>query len=534
MRYSLWKRLMGVFLGVIVVGVIVMVVSVRLSTASQLRSRVLSDDVAQANALATLLAGFYSQNGTWDGVESFLAAAPSSATQTSSQPGGMMGPMMGPQMMWDWQQWVQVTRTTGSVTDRVAVLDTSGKVIADTGEASLGEQHPLQHTENGIPIIVDSKTIGTVLVGSMIEPVLNPADEDFLRSVNLSILLTSAAVGVLAIVLGSLLFRQITSPLRALSQSAQAIAEGDLGRRVEVRSDDEIGQVAHSFNRMAESLGEADAQRRNMIADIAHELRTPLTVVQGNLEALMDGVYDLTPENVAAVHKQTVVLTRLVADLRDLALAESGQLRLERKMVSLADVISQVSEGLEVQAREKGVTMKFETAENLPKIQADEQRITQVLFNLISNALRHTPVGGTITISSELRAERPFQGNDRVLVSVRDTGSGIAPDELPRVFERFYRADRSRARSTGGSGLGLTIAKQIVEAHGGQVWAQSWLGAGSTFAFSLPLSAGSSPSPSSRPHHICPKCGQATESDWLLCAYCGSPLGEIQGQPAHH
>ena len=185
----------------------------------------------------------------------------------------------------------------------------------------------------------------------MIEPVLNPADEDFLRSVNLSIFITSATVGLLAIILGSLLFRQITSPLRALSQSAQAIADGNLGRRIEIKSNDEVGQAAHSFNRMAESLARADAQRRNMIADIAHELRTPLTVVQGNLEALMDGVYDLTPENVSAVHKQTVVLTRLVADLRDLALAEAGQLRLERKTVSLADVISQVSEGLEVQAQ---------------------------------------------------------------------------------------------------------------------------------------------------------------------------------------
>lgn len=482
MRNSIWTRLMGVFLGVIIVGVIVMVVSVQFTTVSQLKRRVLSDDVAQANALAALLTGFYSQNGDWSGIESFLAAAPSQATPTNPQVNDMMGPMMGPQMMWSWEEWVQVTRTSGSIADRVVVLDSRGEVIADTGGVSLGEQHPAQHARNGIPITVGDETVGTVLVGSMIEPVLNPADEDFLRSVNISILITSISVGILGLVLGSLLFRQITSPLRALSQSAQAIADGDLGRRIEIKSNDEIGQAAHSFNRMAESLAQADAQRRDMIADIAHELRTPLTVVQGNLEALMDGVYDLTQENVSAVHKQTVILTRLVADLRDLALAESGQLQLEQKTISLADVISQVSEGLEVQAREKGVTMKFETAENLPKIQADEQRITQVLFNLISNALRHTPVGGTITTSAELR-------EGRMLVSVRDTGAGIAPEELPRVFERFYRADHSRTRSTGGSGLGLTIAKQIVEAHDGQIWAQSWLGAGSTFAFSLPLSA---------------------------------------------
>ncbi|MEW6717029.1 MAG: ATP-binding protein [Chloroflexota bacterium] len=520
MRNSLWARLMGVFLGVIVVGVIVMVVSVRLSTATQLRRRVLSDDVAQANALASLLADYYSKNGSWSGVESYLASAPQTQNSTSFQFGpGMMGPggMMGPDMMGNGSDWMGLMRSTGPLADRVVLLDASGKVIVDTGRAILGEQHPAQHVENGVPIVIDGGTVGTVLVGSMIEPVLNPADEDFLRSVNLSILLTSVTVGILALVLGSLLFRQIVSPLRALSQSAQAIAGGDLRQRVTLHSDDEIGQVARSFNHMAESLSQADVQRRNMIADIAHELRTPLTVVQGSLEALMDGVYDLTPDNVATVHKQTVVLTRLVADLRDLALAEAGQLRLERKAVSIAGIISQVSEGLEIQAQEKGVVLKFERAEDIPRILADEQRIAQVLYNLMSNALRHTPAGGTVTTSAELREAR-------VLISVRDTGTGIPPEDLPHVFERFYRADRSRARSTGGSGLGLTIAKQIVEAHGGQIWAQSWLGAGSTFAFSLPLSASVSPIQVSQSRDICPQCGQETEEDWLLCAFCGTKL----------
>lgn len=507
---------MGVFLGVIVAGVVVMVASVRLSTTDQLRRRVLSDDVAQANALAPMLADFYGRQGNWNGVETFIASAPSApspAAQTTPWPGGMMGPGM----MGNWQQWFQVTRSTGPVADRVVVLDSGGSVVVDTGKASTGEQHPREHLKGGVSIIVNEETAGTVLVGSMIEPVLNPADEDFLRSVNLSIFVTSVVVGVLALVLGSLLFRQITSPLRALSQSAEAIANGDLGRRVEVLSDDEIGRVARSFNRMAESLAHADAQRRNMMADIAHELRTPLTVIQGNLEALMDGVYDLAPDNIALVHRHTLVLSRLVADLRDLAQAEAGQLRLERKSVSLSEMITQVSDGLEAQAGEKGVTLKIEASEALPVVEADEQRIAQVLFNLMSNALRHTPGGGTITTSAELR-------DGRVLVSVRDTGTGIPSEDLPHVFERFYRADRSRARATGGSGLGLTIAKQIIEAHGGQIWAQSWLGAGSTFAFSLPLSGLNSSSSAPRPRHICPQCGKVTESDWRLCAYCGAEL----------
>ena len=291
--------------------------------------------------------------------------------------------------------------------------------------------------------------------------------------------MTTLTVGLLVLVFGSLLFWQITSPLRALTRASEAVAGGKLNQRVQVRSEDEIGRLARSFNHMAESLAQADNQRRNLLADIAHELRTPLTVIQGNLEALLDGVYDLTPENVATVYRQTIVLNRLVADLRDLALAEAGQLKLEPKPVDLAEVTTALSKTLETQAREKGIALQFEVSDAPLMVQADEQRITQVLFNLISNALRYTPTGGAITTTAA-------RSDGRVVVRVRDTGVGISPEELPYVFDRFYRADRSRAFSTDSSGLGLTISKQIIEAHGGQIGAQSSLGAGSTFAFSLP------------------------------------------------
>ncbi len=480
MRHSLWIRLLTVFLGVIVVGVIVMVVSLRFSAATNFSRRVLSNDVAQAQALAPLLARYYSQNQNWNGVAQFLNAAPQTGTNPS--PSGMMGGMMGGGMMGNWGEWFQAARTVGPTDSRVVVLDTSGRVVADTGNAMTGEQHPLAHLQNGIAITLDSRTVGTVLVGSMIEPVLNPADADFMNSVNWSILVTSLTVGLLALVFGSILFWQITSPLRALTQASEAIAGGKLKQRVPVRSEDEIGRLARSFNQMAESLAQADVQRRNLLADIAHELRTPLTVIQGNLEALMDGVYELTPENVATVHRQTMVLSRLVGDLRDLALAEAGQLNLERKPMDLAEVIATVGKTLEPQAREKGVTLTLDLPEGLAPLNADEQRITEVLFNLLSNALRYTPTSGTITVSAA-----PRDGS--IVVSVRDTGPGISPDELPHVFDRFYRANGLRPSSKDGSGLGLTISKQIVEAHGGQIWAQSWLGAGSTFAFRLPRSA---------------------------------------------
>jgi signal transduction histidine kinase len=262
--------------------------------------------------------------------------------------------------------------------------------------------------------------VGWVLVGSMIEPVLNPADEDFLRSVNLSILVTAMAVGILALVLGSLLFRQITSPLQDLSITAEAIAAGQLGRRVKIETDDEIGRLGESFNFMAESLAQAEVQRRNMVADIAHELRTPLTVVKGNLEALLDGVYDLNLENVATIHRHSTLLSRLVADLRDLGLADAGQLRLEWQPVNLPGLIAQVIDGFETMAQEKDVTLQVNLPETFPQLNGDEQRFKQVLFNLISNALRHTPSGGTITTSGEFK-------EDRVVILVRDTGSGIPP-----------------------------------------------------------------------------------------------------------
>jgi len=512
MRRSLWTRLMGVFLGVIVVGVITMVIAIRLTTSTHLQRRVLSDDVAQANALANLMTAYYAQQGSWSGVDEWLAdTATRPATQEPTAG-------MGPGMMGDWMsRWFQTTRSTGPLDDRVILLNAAGEVIADTGGASLDEQHPAAHLQEAAPVVVNGQTVGSVLVGSMIEPALNPADEDFLQAVNLSIFITAAAVGLVALILGSMLFRQITSPLRAVSQAAEAIAAGQLDRRVEVKTADEIGRLAQSFNRMAESLAQADVQRRNMVADIAHELRTPLTVVQGSLEAMLDGVYDLNPENIASIHQQTALLSRLVADLRDLALAEAGQLRLDWQSVDLEAVIAQASNALQSQALEKGVTFKVELPQGLPRIRGDGQRLQQVLFNLVSNALRHTPTGGTVKTAVEVK-------EDRVVIRVQDTGSGIPAEDLPHVFERFYRVDRSRARSTGGSGLGLTIAKRIVEAHGGQIWAQSWLGAGSTFAFSLPLvDRGEPPAPPGR-RPVCPRCGQVTQDDWRWCANCGADL----------
>jgi two-component system OmpR family sensor kinase/two-component system sensor histidine kinase BaeS len=469
---------MGVFLALILSGVVVMFLLVNIATVTQFRRFVLSGDVIQASELAVLLSDYYTQQGSWAGVGTLLETG--LATSAADWP---MGRMMGPGMMgWSMEKMSRIMRDAGPLVDRVAVANAFGIIVADSAGLLVGQEHA-DHLESGVPIVIDGQRVGTVLVGSMIEPVLNPLDQDFLRSVNLSVLLSALAVGAVALVLGSFLFRQITAPLSALSAAAEAIAAGDLSRTVGVSSNDEIGRLGRSFNAMARSLARAEALRRNMVTDIAHELRTPLTIIQGNLEALLDGVLDLTPKNVASIHEETMLLSRLVTDLRDLALAEVGQLKLDREQADLTALAARIVDSFRTQAVERGIALTTELALDLPWIDIDVQRISQVLFNLLSNALRHTLTGGTITV----RAERV---GDHAQVTVADTGEGIPSEDLPYVFERFYRADKSRARVSRGSGLGLTIAKQIIEAHGGRICVRSWVGVGSTFIFTLPVRGG--------------------------------------------
>lgn len=321
--------------------------------------------------------------------------------------------------------------------------------------------------------------------GGMMRGMIFPqgsAEQDFLDAINRSLWTAGVIAGGAAIVIGLIITRQIVSPLQRLTHAAQRIAAGDLKQRVPAGSGDETGQLAASFNAMAEALAHNEELRRNMVADIAHELRTPLSILQGNLEAMRDGVITPTPEQLDSLHHETQSLARLVDDLGTLSLAEAGQLKLRPGATSISHTTGQVVSSMESQARQSGVSLETSLADNLPTAMADPDRIAQVLRNLLSNALRHTPQGGRITITAGLSP----QSKGEVLVAVTDTGQGIPPEDMPYIFERFYRVDRSRARSTGGTGIGLTIVKQLVEAHGGRAWAESTPGKGSTFYFTLP------------------------------------------------
>ena len=276
--------------------------------------------------------------------------------------------------------------------------------------------------------------------------------------------------------------QDIATPLASVMAAADRVAEGDLSTRVPERGPGDFGRLARSFNRMIEELERADQQRRNLTADVAHELRTPLHIIQGNLEGVLDGVYEPTSEHINTTLDETRLLARLVDDLRTLSLAEAGQLPLMWEQVDVAELLADVSTSFSGQAEAAGIDLRVET-EGGPSdltITGDVGRLDQVLSNLLANALRYTPAGGVVTTQAQ-----PTDGGVRIVV--RDTGEGIPADDLPFIFDRFWRGDRSRSHTGGaGSGLGLAIARQLVQAHGGRIGVKSQPGQGTAFTIDLP------------------------------------------------
>ena len=315
----------------------------------------------------------------------------------------------------------------------------------------------------------------------MMERMVGPAEEAYLAAVQNALWIAGLIAALVAVALGLLLAYRITRPLGDLNAAARRMAAGDYEQRVPVRSDDELGELASSFNAMAVAVESQERLRRQMAADIAHELRNPLAVVQADLEAMLDGVRPLSRESVADAHEETQLLSRLITDLRDLSLAEAGQLPLQRRPTDPGELARSVSERFNPRATDKGVDLAVEIVEGLPALYADPDRISQVFGNLLENALRHTPQDGKVL----LRLESAETGK-AVRATITDTGPGIPEEHLPNVFERFYRSDRARSRSGGGSGIGLAVVKQLVEGHGGRVWAESPPGEGASFVMLLP------------------------------------------------
>jgi histidine kinase len=299
-------------------------------------------------------------------------------------------------------------------------------------------------------------------------------------------LIWASLTGLVAAVLVSLFVsRRVVTPIRQMMQASRHIAAGHYRERVAVTGEDELGQLARSFNQMAGTLEQTETMRRELIANVAHELRTPLSSIKGYMEGLIDGVLPAEAETYQQVYREADRLQRLVSDLQELSRVEAGAFELDRRPLALGEIIRQAAGRLRPQFKEKGVALKVELPPLLPPALADEDRLYQILLNLVGNALQYTPCGGTVTIAAEAPQD------DRaspLVVTIRDTGIGIDPEHLPYLFTRFYRVDKSRSRAGGGSGIGLTITRHLVEAHGGRIWVESdGDNQGSTFRFSLPV-----------------------------------------------
>ncbi len=379
---------------------------------------------------------------------------------------------------------------------RIVVYDAKGQVVADSHNAPAGGMpgragrgRPAFRTEaKRFPVHYDEEEVGAFTVVSMTladpQPpiVVDPTAAEISAVVSRSLVWAGVGAATLGTLLVWLLSRRTLAPLQNLGAAARRLGRGDLALRADTSGPSEVRELAHSFNLMAADLEEAELYRRNLTADVAHELRTPLSNIQGYLEAIRDGLVQPTAETIDTIHAQALHLSRLVEDLRLLAQVESGDLQLRLTRVRLNEMLQSSLEAVRPRADAKDLALELQVDRSLPEVEIDATRILQVVGNLLENAITHTPRGGIVSVSARVV-------DDRVEIRVSDTGPGILPEELPRVFDRFYRADPSRARSTGGSGLGLTIARRLVEAHGGAIESKSTVGEGSSFTIRLPFQA---------------------------------------------
>jgi signal transduction histidine kinase len=417
----------------------------------------------RAARMAAEAAEVYASSGSWTAVAEEMNQE---LVVHTPGPGGGMGRGMG-------------MRGQGMPSqDRILIADLQGRVVVDTAGELEGDPLEQEVQSMGVPVEVGDQRLGTLLLTSDDLTGHSELGQRFLDAVNRALLWASALVAVAALVAAAVLSRQLVGPLRRLTAASEAMAAGDLTQRVKVRTRDEIGELAQAFNDMAHDLEAAEGQRQQMTADIAHELRNPLSVIRGNLEAMLDGVYPVDVEHLGPIYEETILLQRLVRDLRLLSLADAGQLQLVRAEVDLSALLDAVADSVQAVAEDQGIRLGSAVPDEPLVVLGDADRLRQVIGNLVSNALRYTPAGGSVML-------RAWEQGTQARITVSDTGPGIAPKDLTHLFDRFYRADAARDRATGGSGLGLAIARALVEAHGGRIEVESTLGAGTTFTMIL-------------------------------------------------
>jgi len=444
---SLTLKLTLAFLVVGLTGAVLVAIFVGQRTQTEFNRFVL--DRGQADLMEGLVE-YYQENGNWEELEAIAIRLP--------------------------------YRRNGREFYRVPVVlaEPDGTVVLGAKRYKPGQAMRPNDLKKAVHIDVEGETVGFVLFTNPTgtSPLRESPETQFLKRVNQAILFGALGATLVALLLGLLLARTISRPVRALTEATQRIAKGELGGQVEVRSKDELGVLGESFNLMSSDLARSSELRRQMTADIAHDLRTPLSVILGYTEALADNKLEGTPEMYGVMHDEARHLQHLIDDLRTLSLADAGELSLERQPTAPLDLLERVASTHASKAAKKGISVQVQADADLPDIDVDPDRMVQVLNNLMNNALRFTQEGGTISLGATA-------GSEHVYLTVQDDGAGIAPEDLPNIFARFYRGDEVRNVEEGESGLGLAISKSLVEAQGGKISVKSELGTGTTFTIAL-------------------------------------------------
>ncbi|MHB0977766.1 MAG: HAMP domain-containing sensor histidine kinase [Candidatus Aquicultorales bacterium] len=374
-----------------------------------------------------------------------------------------------------------VDLVSSSLSTRAAIADTNGKVIAGSAD-DLDFGRLIPH-----PLYIEDRWVGTAYIeppsgrgmmgaGSLVQ---QTPEGDYLASVSRYLFWAAGLAGIAALGLAFLFSKQITKPVSEITNTVEKMTGGDLGARAVVKGADELTRLGSAVNSMAGQLQKNEELRKSMIADVAHELRTPITTLQGYLEGFKDGVVQPTDEAMDSLYQETIALGELVRDLQELSLADAGELRLSKQKLDLNSLLDGLVERFMPRFEEKGLALEIRLADDFPLLTADELRLAQVFKNLLENAFRYTERGDSVSV----RTERSPEG---ATVRISDTGHGIEKEALPFVFERFYRGDQSRSRKSGGTGLGLAVARKLVEAHGGMISADSEAGKGTTMTVYFP------------------------------------------------
>lgn len=466
--FRLRSKIVTAFSLVILSGMILMVTMINFSTRSGYEIFIKQNDINYGLSLQEPLARYFSLSGSWDGVEAFLQIPASRF------------PVMRRSMNHSESDGSRMKNMSPSI----VFTDSFGRVLFNTSSRKnlTGSLLEREELKKGVTITVGNEVQAYIFIGSMVEHGLSENEERYLNRTIFIIIAVSLFILVISIVFSYFLSWRISKPVSALTQAVKDIESGDFRKRVPILGADEISELSGSFNKMADSLESNERWRKQIIADSAHELRTPVSLIQGNLEMILDGVYEADSSHIQNIYDETLVLARLIQELQQLYSAESGSMILNMEKLDLNNLLENVINIFHADEVKDQINLINCIDSAFPPIVGDYQKLKQVFSNVLTNAFHHTPSGGSVRLRGEVRGES-------ALIIIEDTGPGIKSDDLEKIFERFYRTDSSRNRIHGGSGLGLSISREILKLHGGTISAESSPGKGAAFYISIPFTS---------------------------------------------